>query len=72
MEPTKWTKPCPHGTYIRVAPEISPNPDKKLPGGGNARADFWRKGLEGKGGAWTVSAVMRVEMRDRNNSRKLN
>ena len=55
-----------------MAPEISPNPDEKLPGGGNARADFWRKGLEGKGGAWTVSAVMRVEMRDRNNSRKLN
>lgn len=34
---------CLHGTYILVVPEILPNSDQTLPGGSNARADFWRQ-----------------------------
>ena len=29
-KPTKWTKPCPHGTYIPTVPEISPNQTKNF------------------------------------------
>ena len=54
-----------------MAPGISSNPDQELPGGGDARAEFWRKkkGLGGREGAGMEGVVMRVGAADRSNLR---